>query len=323
MDNSNVKDILKRYFIIHPQILRIDTKRHFDVYILNQSNNIELFHPANSIYTERTHRTIFKNSISRLFVRKRDKDSYLNYIDELTPTLHDDPLIVPDNKAEMVYETISSLAISILENLSVQTIIHYKNLVQAIFDFSLKETLFLKQLLLMPRTFYNEYNHLVNVGIYGMALAKEILDPSKHNLKEIIFGFFIHDIGKYSIPKHISQKTGPLDTEAWDIIKKHPLDGCDLLKKFNLLSEEVEMIVMQHHERFDGSGYPLGLKLNQIHAYAKICAIADAFDALSSQRPYRKATTSFKALEIMRNEMKNNFDPDMFKKFVLMFSKNL
>ena len=322
MDNSSLHDDLKHFFIIHPQILRIDTKRRFDVYVLNQSKNMELFHPANSTYTERTHRIIFKNSIPRLFVRKRDKVSYLSYIDELTPTLLYDPLIVPDNKAEMVYETISSVAITIFDNLTVQTLIHYKKLVQAIYDFSLKENRFLKELLFIPRTFYNEYNHLVNVGIYGMGLAKEILEPSKHNLEEIIFGFFIHDIGKYSIPKHISQKTGPLDAEAWDIIKKHPLDGCDLLKRFKLLSDEVELIIMQHHERFDGSGYPRGLKLNQIHPYAKICAIADAFDALSSQRPYREATTSFKALGIMRNEMKNDFDPDMFKKFVMLFSKN-
>ena len=104
-------------------------------------------------------------------------------------------------------------------------------------------------------------------------------------------------------------------------MKKHPEEGCNILKKFNLITPEIEIITLQHHERYNGSGYPNGLFKNQIHIYGKICAIADSFDALSSQRPYRNRQTSFNALGIMQNELKNGFDEELFKRFVILFGK--
>ncbi len=78
-----------------------------------------------------------------------------------------------------------------------------------------------------------------------------------------------------------------------------------------MISDEIKTIIMQHHERHIGDGYPLGLKGDQIHTYSKICSIADMFDALTSHRPYRYAKSSFNALQIMKNEMKKDFLPDL------------
>ena len=146
---------------------------------------------------------------------------------------------------------------------------------------------------------FNDYNHLVNVGIYGLSLLKEILKEAKDlDLTEIATGLFVHDIGYFDIPKEITQKDGKLTNEEWATIKKHPEKGAKLMKDMGLLSDDIEKIIMQHHERHDGSGYPLGLKGDQIHTYSKICSIADMFDALTSNRPYRYAQKSFRALQM-------------------------
>ncbi len=102
-------------------------------------------------------------------------------------------------------------------------------------------------------------------------------------------------------------------------MKKHPEEGYKILEKFGEVSEEIELIVLQHHERHDGNGYPRGLKEDQIHMYAKICSISDVFDALTSYRKYKEKFSTFDALKIIKNEMNKNFDPELFEKFARLF----
>ena len=95
--------------------------------------------------------------------------------------------------------------------------------------------------------------------------------------------------------------------------------GYKILEKFGEISEEIGVIVLQHHERHDGKGYPRGLKGDQIHIYAKICSMADVFDALTSYRKFKEKNSTFNVLKIMKGEMNKNFDPEFFEKFVKLF----
>ena len=313
--------MLTQYFAIHPQILRIDSQRSFNVFTINSDNHYTLFHPAGEKYTALFHRLIFKNSISQLYVKKCDTYLYHKYIEQMLPIILDDPFISSKCKAKIAHDAVTSIAMTIIEHPDTDTVIRYKKVITSITDFVIKQEDAIKKLFFHTKATYHEYNHLVNVGIYGMGLALQVLNQDEHNLHEIFSGFFLHDIGKYRIPKHIYQKKGPLTNEEWILMKKHPEEGCNILKKFNLITPEIEIITLQHHERYNGSGYPNGLFKNQIHIYGKICAIADSFDALSSQRPYRNRQTSFNALGIMQNELKNGFDEELFKRFVILFGK--
>ena len=169
--------------------------------------------------------------------------------------------------------------------------------------------------------------HSVNVGMFALGLAKILLaDNPGHNIHEIASGFFLHDIGKCLIPPNIIKKTQPLTHDEWKILKQHPSYGYKLLSKFNINDEIIRTIVMQHHERHNGKGYPFGLKGKVIHPYSKICCLADAFEALTAYRPYRsgnkKNMSSFDALLKLKNEMSEEFDPKLFQQFVLLFSKS-
>ena len=158
-------------------------------------------------------------------------------------------------------------------------------------------------------------------GDYQVAswTVEQIQNAPKDRPFFLAAGFFLHDIGKSKIPSTILNKKSSLSPVQWEIMKKHPEEGCKILEKFGEVSEEIKIIVLQHHERHDGNGYPRGLKEDQINMYAKICSISDVFDALTSYRKYKEKLSTFDALKIIKNEMNNNFDPDFFEKFARLF----
>ena len=233
-----------------------------------------------------------------------------------------DPEISTEIKAKISYNAIMNIAESLFESPKSENIFRYKQSIFDTMDFILKDNNALKNLIGLTTFDFSLRNHSINVGIFGIGLAKVLLsNDSEHDLNEIAAGFFLHDIGKCSVPIDILNKKGPLAKSEWKIIKKHTIEGCEILQKHGALTKEAEIIVSQHHERHNGEGYPKGLKGNQVHMYAKICAIADVFDGLTSYRPYRKEYSSFKALKIMKSEMHKDFDPDFFAKFVKLFSR--
>ena len=189
-------------------------------------------------------------------------------------------------------------------------------------DFVLKNNESLQNFIAMTTVDESMYSHCINVGIYSMGITLELL-RIKPDLKyyELVAGFFLHDIGKCGTPLEILNKKGPLTNIEWKFIKRHPEEGCYLLKKCKALTTEAEIIISQHHERFNGSGYPQGLLGKDIHLYAKICTLTDVFDALTSERPYRRKYSSFVALKIMKDELQSSFDPTLFNLFVRLFGK--
>ncbi len=167
-----------------------------------------------------------------------------------------------------------------------------------------------------------EYTHAVNVGIKSLLLAKSLFAKSgSHNIREMGVGFFLHDIGKIQISQAIRNKEGKLTAEEMKIMQSHPFLGYKILSKMNLIDTEVLIIAMQHHERDNGTGYPSALKGKAIHPYARICCIADVFDALTAKRSYNNQKSLMEALTIMKGEMLVFFNKNIFKEFILLFTK--
>jgi len=120
----------------------------------------------------------------------------------------------------------------------------------------------------------------------------------------------LHDIGKIGIKENILKKPGSLNSQEWEEIKRHPIIGAEILGPIDFLRGYI-CIVRNHHERFDGTGYPDGLKGEKIPFYARVVSIADAFHAMCSDRPYRKSLLKEKALEILKQEKGKQFDPEL------------
>jgi len=157
--------------------------------------------------------------------------------------------------------------------------------------------------------------HLDRTHEYGLALARRI-EPSMAT-EELGYGFLLHDIGKVGIPEHILCKEGPLAPDEWEIMRTHPTVGAQIVAPIAFLGDAVDL-VRHHHERFDGSGYPEGLRGEAIPLAARIFAVADAFDAMTSDRPYRDAMATERAVGEIRAASGSQFDPGVVGEFVGM-----
>jgi HD-GYP domain-containing protein (c-di-GMP phosphodiesterase class II) len=158
------------------------------------------------------------------------------------------------------------------------------------------------------------YAHSVNVAVISLVLGIS-LNLSKENLIYLCIGALIHDIGKSFIPKEILNKPGPLTTDEFEIMKKHSMHGYNFVEKFLNLNSSIKSVVLHHHERFDGLGYPNGCSGKQISYLARIVTIADVYDALTSDRPYKKAMCPNDALEYLMSNAGTLFDYDMVNTF--------
>lgn len=158
------------------------------------------------------------------------------------------------------------------------------------------------------------YEHCLSVSIFSIILGIELGLKNEH-LKYLAIGSLLHDIGKTLTPSKILNKNGKLTTQEFKIMKKHTLDGYEYLKASNKIPSPARIIALQHHEKIDGSGYPKGLKKEQIYFLAKIVSICDVYDALTSDRPYRSAMTPNDALEFLYANCSNHFDINLVRKF--------
>lgn len=160
------------------------------------------------------------------------------------------------------------------------------------------------------------HSHLERSFKYAKALARRI-DPALAERPEVQHGFLLHDIGKVGIPERILGKPGPLTAEEFEVMKTHPMIGGRIVQPVRALQRAAD-IIEGHHERWDGNGYPRGLRGERIPLAARIFAIADSFDAMTSDRPYRKALSLEHALEEIRDGAGTQFDPDCARSFLDM-----
>ena len=144
------------------------------------------------------------------------------------------------------------------------------------------------------------------------ALAVEVgeaLGLSGARLRDLAIGGLLHDVGKLSVPSSILQKPGPLDDDEFEVIKQHPQQGRELLAELGGFDDRVGRLVLDHHERLDGSGYPRGLSGTELDLETRILAVCDVYDALVSPRVYRAAWSNSKALALLQEESGVEFDP--------------
>jgi putative nucleotidyltransferase with HDIG domain len=142
------------------------------------------------------------------------------------------------------------------------------------------------------------------------------LDLPEEQLEQLRWGAYLHDVGKVAIPDRVLLKTGKLDLEEWQVMQRHSILGEEMLQKLDFIPAPVLKVVRHHHERWDGSGYPEGLRQEQIPLLARVFSIADVFDALISERPYKRAWSREEAISEIRRQAGFQFDPQLVEIFL-------
>jgi len=240
--------------------------------------------------------------------------------EDLMEAIQDKALPV-EKKAQAVHLHSLNMMRDLMANPTVENIQQAKDGISKVVDLILNDNATNYHLLRITSHDFNTYIHSVNVGVLSVSLAKLLFKGSDaHDMHALGGGFFLHDLGKVRINLSIINKPAKLSDEEMQEMKRHPDYGYQLLKETHQLNKECQMIILQHHERENGAGYPRGLKGDDIHIYGRICSIADVFEALTSVRPYKKAMKPFDALRVMRDEMITHFHRELFEKFVLLFA---
>ena len=158
--------------------------------------------------------------------------------------------------------------------------------------------------------------HVIRMSHYARIIAQR-LDRGNDWIQLVFQASPMHDVGKIGIPDSILSKPGKLTDEEWDIMRKHPEYGAEIIGEHpSLLLSMAREIALTHHEKWDGTGYPYGLKGEDIPLSGRIVAIADVFDALTSERPYKRAWPVEDAVELIRDNAGKHFDPKLVSIFL-------
>lgn len=166
-------------------------------------------------------------------------------------------------------------------------------------------------------------NHVFRVGLYSAEIAKELKLPEE-TVKKLMWSAPMHDVGKIGIPDNILQKPGKLTDEEWVMMRNHTVMGKEILEGSSSdIIKMAEMLAMGHHEKWNGKGYPEGKKGKEIPILCRIVAIADVFDALTTERPYKKPFSIEKSFGILKEERGEHFDPEIVDAFFRIENKIL
>lgn len=229
----------------------------------------------------------------------------------------------PEQKAQAIYGQSAKVIKNLLESPTAESMAASRSAIQQVASVVLSDKDTAQCLFRVSAHDYYTYTHSVSVGVYATALANELYgNASSHDMQELAIGFFLHDLGKVNIDPAIITKPDKLTEAEYCAMKRHPVESYEIIQKCDGITEECSIISLQHHEKVDGSGYPHGLSKTEIHDYAKICTVADVFDALTSNRPYRKPLTPFGALDLMIHNMPGHFEPAMLLEFIQLFHTN-
>lgn len=164
------------------------------------------------------------------------------------------------------------------------------------------------------------YGHVERVVFYSRLLAEK-LGLSEEDKKKLVYGAYMHDIGKINIGEEVLNKKMPLNNEEWEVLKQHPANGVEIINPVKSLSY-IAPLILHHHERYDGKGYPDNLKGENIPYLARILTVVDSFDAMTSNRPYSKIKSHSEAIEELKKCRGSQFDSDIADAFIEVIEEN-
>ncbi len=252
-----------------------------------------------------------ERGVTRLFISRESQGRYQKYLRRLAASPVDDDRVPMQAKLGALDEVVRDvLSRSLTADDSRQVASAASQLGKIVAGTVTSKAFAASDLFSVLHHDYTTFTHSANVAFFAAILADK-LGFSTEDVSQITTGGFLHDLGKLAISESILCKPGRLDEAEFREIKKHPLVGFRRLANRPELSYGQPMMVYQHHERIDGGGYPVGCVGDDIHVWAKICAVVDVFEALTSQRPYRQPMPKLKALEVLVRERGTSFDPEI------------
>jgi len=303
---------------ISPSSLRTNTTVGCDIYMLTKTTaevRFVLYCKSDAVFDEAKKSMLLAQRIKSLFIKKEDQQAFFEYLENNFQHIIADTSIPPDERTKIVHGAATNLVKDLFEDPRSGSLERSKLFAHNLVDYVIKDTTSAESLMKIAVHEYYTYTHSVNVAAVGTLFGQD-LGLGVADLKGLCAGILVHDVGKTKISTDILNKKGKLTKEEFEEIKKHPEYGAEILDATDTKFKEERIVTLQHHENFDGTGYPYGLKKEEIHTCGKISRIIDVYDALTSKRSYKDASRPFAALLEMKDNMLNCFDTDLFKDFI-------
>ena len=308
------------YVKIEGALLLSGTVVDFDIHIWPETSEAPVLYRRKTDPFTEDQRERLADSSANVYASVGDHAAYARYLERYLDKIIENPRITTRAKASAVHTGSLKMVQDMLEEPQAPACLkRSESTVRNTVDFILSEKTAFHQLLSITTYDLYTYTHSVNVCTFGITLARDV-GLSRKELLEFGMGAIFHDVGKTKVDSGIINKPGALTPEEWGEVKKHPEYGLSIINQ-SAFSAAAKAIILEHHERLDGSGYPAGKKGHQIHPFAKMTAVVDVFSALTSRRSYKKATDSFSALSTMKAGVGTHFEQKYYEKFVRLLGK--
>ena len=296
------------YFRIRLNTIRPEKITTFDIYIMIDRKHILYLRAGDRLSDAKISALHGRDTGDSFFVLEEDRWKYRDWVRE---ELNAD--IPAKDKASILRESSIALMEDLFENPDVHKALDDSRPIITDFINFMEEAPEAMQfmLTLSGHDFYT-YNHSLDVSIYSLGLGKAIGFNSKE-LESLGVGSLFHDIGKRNVSLDILCKKGSLDENEWAQMKMHPQYGLMILNEHPGIEDEIKAAAFEHHESWSGGGYPQDISGQEIHPFARIVAITDTYDAMTTQRSYNTPLKPLDAVTMMKEKLAGRYDPEMLK----------
>jgi HD-GYP domain-containing protein (c-di-GMP phosphodiesterase class II) len=280
---------IERYVPVSLATISPSEAANFPLFVRQDPDSpIRLYRDANYPCDAEDFQRLIDHGVKRLYVTLEDHDRYQQYLRENFGTIISDESLPVERRFGCLNEVVRDvLAEAFTCHDTTRTVEAAQEMAAQTVELICRADVTALELMKVLHHDYHTFTHSANVSYYSVLLAKASGITDLEQLQQIATGALLHDVGKLEIPEAILKKKGRLDDHEWQLIKNHPTTGIRLLASRDDLNFSQLMMVYQHHERLDGTGYPVGLSESSIHPWAQICAVVDVYEALTSNRPYR------------------------------------
>ncbi len=281
----------------------------FDLHIKINNSNIVYVRAGDKLELSKIKTLENKDSGHHFLVKEEDRKAYKNYVHE---QLISDDLDVRQ-KAVLLRESSMTLVEELFEHPDVNKALDgARPVINEFIDFMQAEPEAMGHLISLSGHDFYTYNHSLDVGIYSLGLA-EAVGFNKKELEEMGIAALFHDIGKRQVSLDILCKKGSLSDAEWAQMQKHPQYGLIILNQNPNCSDAVKAACFEHHESFSGNGYPQNISGQEIHPFARIVALTDTYDAMTTQRSYNVPLKPMDAVTMIKEKLSGRYDPDFLK----------
>ncbi len=298
-----------RYFRIRLSTIRPEKETSFEIFLKLGDKMITYLKAGDKLAAGKIQALNSKDTGNSFFVMEKDRQTYRDWVRD---DMNSDKL---DNfeKAKILRESSFGIMEDLFENPDVQKALDdARPVITDFINFMDKAPEAMGYMISLSGHDFYTYNHSLDVSIYALGLGS-VLGFNKADLEELGVGALFHDIGKRNVPLEILCKKGSLDEFEWAQMRMHPQYGLMILNQTNNISDPIKAACFEHHESFDGGGYPQQISGHEIHPFGRIIAITDTYDAMTTQRSYNIPMKPVDAVTMMKERLGGRYDPDMLR----------